>query len=97
MAVGSPAARRRGLGTGGEDSGGANFRLFARLGGDAFAVVGVFSGLGSGRAVAFRFRDLGGGCTTAEVVADAEAAVDKESAASLAEERVTLEDMRIWS
>lgn len=61
IAVGCPAARRRGLVTGGEDSGGATFCLFARLGGDAFAVVGVSSRRGSGRAAAFRFRDLGGG------------------------------------
>ena len=91
-----PTARRRGLRTGGEDSGGATFCLFARLGGDAFAAVGISSGLGSGRAAAFRFRVLGGGCVGAGAVADVEAVADEVSAASLAEERVTLEDMRIW-
>ncbi len=50
--------------------------------------------------MAFRFRDVGGGCNVSgfEVAAAAEAAADAVSAASLAEERVTLEDMRnlIW-
>lgn len=57
-------------------------------------------GLDSRCVVAFRFRDVGGGCKASgvEVTAAAEAAADAVSAASLAEERVTLEDMRnlIW-
>lgn len=54
------------------------------------------AGLESRWDVAFRFRDVGGGCNVSgiEVAAAAEAAADAVSTASLAEERVTLEDMR---
>lgn len=52
------------------------------------------AGLESRCADAFRFRDVGGGGKASEVEVEAEAVTDVDSAASLAEERVTLEDMR---
>lgn len=58
----------------------------------------MVSGLASRFAGAFRFRDLGVGCAgfVIDVEAAVDAVVDEIPAASLAEERVTLEDMRMW-
>lgn len=97
IVVDGVAACRRGLRTAGDGtSSGSTFCLLARLDGDLGAVVGVFSGLGSGFGAVFRFRDLDGGGAGVALAAAAGAVADGVSAASLAEERVTLEDMRIW-
>ena len=96
--------RDRGAGCGGAGMGGASstFSFFARLDGTVRAGSGDESGLFS-RPTALRFKMLEGLGTDPEtevevaVAVAAAAAVVKVSAASLAAERVTLEDMRTSS
>lgn len=76
----------------GDCSGAATFNLFERRGDGGFAMFEASAGLESRCADAFRFRDTGGGGKASEV--GVEAVIGADSAASLAEERVTLEDMR---
>lgn len=91
-------ARRRDFGiVGGDGSAAATFLLFARVDVGILEVVEEDSGLVSRFAKVFRFRDLGAGSVgfVVAVEGSVDGAADGIPAASLAEERVTLEDMRI--
>ena len=72
-------------------SGVSIFCLFARRVGGTLGVSSVLSGLGTRGDAALRLRDLGGDSVGWD---ELEATAAVESAASLAAERVTLEDMR---
>lgn len=91
-------ARRRDFGiVGGDGSAAATFLLFARLEVGILELDEEDSGLVSRFTKVFRFRDLGGGSAGLVIAVEGsvDSAVDGIPAASLAEERVTLEDMRI--
>lgn len=103
MAAGGLAFLRRDRaargGAGGADSGSSILGLFARLEGAVRTGSGGDSGLVT-RAEALRFKEAGGGWLAPDTlleVAVAVAAAAELSAASLAAERVTLEDMRTSS
>ena len=91
-------ARWRDLGAvGGDGSGAATFCFFVRLVDDDLMVSGDSSGLDSRCVAALRFLDLGAGRAGVGVgVGAAVGFAAVLSAASLAEERVILKDMRIW-
>jgi len=79
----------------GAGSGASTFVRFGRRRAGVSADAGGCSGLGGSRAAAFLLRAEGGGRAGTGAVGESVAFELGEAAASLAEERVTLEDMRI--